>query len=132
MSHPFDARYALPFPSLPVVIYQVGGGAATSSLPALLDTGADATLVPAVHLEAVQSDEIYTTYIRSHWGERRPVSVYLVDLDVAGERLPAVEVVADEYGNDVLLGRNVLNKLILLLDGRRSQTDVLTRRPLRW
>lgn len=58
--------------------------------------------------------------------------VYLVDLEVAGQRLPAVEVVADNIGEDVLLGRNVLNRLILLLDGTARTTDVLNRRPARF
>jgi hypothetical protein len=45
--------------------------------------------------------------------------------------LPAIEVVADDISDQVLLGRNALNKLILLMDGPRQQTDVLKRRPAR-
>jgi len=96
MPYPYDTAFAWPFPTLPVVIHQIEGEAATR--------------------------------LRSHWGESRPVAVHMVDLEIAGQRLPAVEVVADDLGEDVLLGRNVLNKLILLLDGLRVQTDVLTRR----
>jgi predicted aspartyl protease len=131
MSHPYDATFAWPFPSLPVVIRQVGETTGTSVLPAQLDTGADATLVPTAQLRAVQADELYQTRLRSHWGEWRPVTVYLVDLEVAGHQLPGVEVVADDTSDSILLGRNVLNKLILLLDGPGSQADVLTRRPPR-
>ena len=52
-----------------------------------------------------------------------------MNIVVAGELLPAVPVVADRRGKEIILGRNVLNKLILLLDGLHQQTDVLTRRP---
>jgi len=128
MPYPYDTAFAWPFPSLPVVIHQIESEAATSSLPTMLDTGADVTLVPVAYLQAIQADEIYTARLRSHWGESRPVTIHLVDLEIAGQRLPAVEVVADDLGEDVLLGRNVLNKLILLLDGPRIQTDVLNRR----
>ena len=69
--------------------------------------------------------------MRSQWGEARTVSIYLVDLEVAGHLLPAVEVIADERENEFLLGRNVLNRLILLVDGPRERTDILTRRPVR-
>jgi len=131
MPYPFDTTFAWPFPSLPVVIHQIGEAAATLSLPGLLDTGADATLVPTAHLKAIQADELYQTRVRSHWGEWRPVTVHMVDLEIAGQRLPGVEVVADDAGDNILLGRNVVNQLILLLDGPGSQTDVLTRRPLR-
>ena len=131
MSHPYDVTFAWPFPGLPVVIRPVGETTETSASPALLDTGADATLAPTAQLKAIQADELYQTRLRSHWGEWRPVTVYLVDLEVDGHQLPGVEVVADDIGDSVLLGRNVLDKLILLLDGPGSQTDVLTRRPPR-
>jgi hypothetical protein len=79
----------------------------------------------------IEADEIYTAKLRMHWGEAEAVSIHLVDLDVAGYRLPAIEVVADDYSGQVLLGRNVLNKLILLLDGPQNRTDVLEKRPVR-
>ncbi len=128
MPYPYDAAFAWPFPTLPVIIHQIENEAATSTLPGLIDTGADITIVPAAHLQAIDADATYTTSLRSHWGASHPVSVYLVDLEVAGQRLPAIDVVADNQNDDILLGRNVLNKLILLLDGPHAQANVLNRR----
>lgn len=119
------------FPQLPVVIRKIVSTDSTVEITALLDTGADATLVPQSFLEQIQADELYATRIRSHWGEWRAVTVYVVDLVVTGENLPTIEVIADEQGDVVLPGRNVLNQLILLLDGPSQQSDVLVRRPLR-
>ena len=131
MSHPFDKTFPNPFPSLPVVLYQVDGSALTSSLPALVDTGADTTLIPEAYLQPIQNHDIEIGRLRSHWGEWRLASIYTVDLEVAGERLPGIKVVADDQDEQILLGRNVTNKLIFLLDGPRQQSDVLTRRPRR-
>jgi len=39
--------------------------------------------------------------------------------------LPDVQVASDEAAEDVILGRNVLNKLPLFLDGPQQQTEVL-------
>jgi hypothetical protein len=39
-------------------------------------------------------------------------------------QLSAVWVVGDELGNEVVLGRNVLNRLRLLLDGPAAMTEV--------
>ena len=128
MPYPYDATFAWPFPTLPVIIHQIENGAATPTLSALVDTGADITIIPAAHLQAIDADAAYTANLRSHWGASHPVSVYLVDLEIAGEYLLAIEVVADNQENDILLGRNVLNKLILLLDGPHTRTDVLNRR----
>jgi predicted aspartyl protease len=95
----------------------------------LVDTGADATLVPMQQLQAIEAEEIYRARVRSHWGEQRTVTVFLVDLDVAGHTLPGIEVVGDELSEDILLGRNVLNRLILLLDGPAGEIDVLSKNP---
>ena len=69
--------------------------------------------------------------MRSHWGEWRFVKIGVIDMALDGILLPAVEVVADEKSDIILLGRNVLNRLILLLDGPGRQMDILTRRPRR-
>lgn len=131
MSHSFDMTFPRPFPSLPVVLYQVDGKTITPPLSALVDTGADTTLVPEAYLDAIESNDIEIGRLRSHWGEWRLVSIYTIDLEVAGERLPGIQVVADDQDDHILLGRNVTNKLILLLDGLGLQSDVLTRRPRR-
>jgi len=128
MSHSYAQTHGLPFPQLPVVMIHPESNARAASLLGLVDTGADATLVPSAQLRAIGAEEIYRASLRSHWGESRPVVVYLVDLQVAGHNLPGIEVIADEYSDAILLGRNVLNRLILLLDGPVQETDVLTAR----
>lgn len=39
-------------------------------------------------------------------------------------RLPSVQIVADDQGDEVILGRNVLNKLVLTLEGPRGTLDI--------
>lgn len=58
-------------------------------------------------------------------GERRPIASYYVDLQLNDLTLPNVRVAGDRLANEIILGRNVLNKLPLLLDGREQQTDLL-------
>lgn len=132
MSHPFDANYTPPFPILPVVARNAENNRSTLILTAYLDTGADGTLLPFQYLRTLEITKMYPMRLRSHWGEARIVYVYTVDLEVAGYNFPGVEVIADDKGKEVLLGRNLLNRLILLFDGPRNQTDVLLRRPLRF
>jgi hypothetical protein len=75
---------------------------------------------------ALELDEVR---LRSHWGEYTTVITYLVDLTLSIGTLPGIEVVGDAHGDRVLLGRNVLNKLILLIDGPLETTDLLAQRP---
>lgn len=51
--------------------------------------------------------------------------MFPVDMGVGSLRLPAVEVVGDEQGDEIILGRNVLNRLRLLLDGPGTLLKVL-------
>ena len=131
MGFNFDQTFVPPFPRLPVTITLPESGMRSPTFSGLVDTGADATLIPAQRLRELNANEIYTARLRSHWGEPRTVSVYLVDLEVAGHNLPGIEVIMDDLVTDALLGRNALNRLILLLDGPAGEVDILLTRPRR-
>ena len=64
--------------------------------------------------------------IRGYTGGRRTVRTYLVDIEIGALTLPGIEVVGDDATHEILLGRDVLNKLRLLLDGPRQHTEVLS------
>jgi len=50
-----------------------------------------------------------------------------VDIELGNLRLPGVFVVGDEQSSEIVLGRNVLDKLRFLLDGPANLTDDLVR-----
>jgi predicted aspartyl protease len=91
----------------------------------IVDTGADATIVPLALLEQIEATiEGYNT-MRGHWGESRPVNLYNVDVVIEGVTLPGILVIGDEVGHEVILGRDVLNRLQLLLDGLKLHTELV-------
>jgi hypothetical protein len=59
-------------------------------------------------------------FMRSQWGERRTVDIYRLDLGIGEFRLPAVQIIGDDQGDEVILGRNVLNMLRIYLDGPKQ------------
>ena len=89
-------------------------------LKALVDTGADVTIVPARYIEPLGLQIDNREALRSSWGERRPVNVYLLDVGIGDLRLPLIEIVADDRGSEAILGRNVLNRLVMVLDGPKQ------------
>jgi hypothetical protein len=107
MKYPYDAAYTPPFPAAPVVLRTSEEGLRTEEVQALLDTGSDGSLVPIAYLEEILAPPMADTHIRSHWGEWR-----------------AAQLFGDEQGSEIELGRNVLNKLRLLLDGPAGQSDI--------
>jgi len=124
MKHQYLDTY---YPSMPAIEVQLGypgESLATVPLMAIIDTGADSTLIPQSLLDQVGAPFSDEARLRSHWGEWRNVSLFIVDLGIDGLRLPAIEVVGDEQSMELVIGRNVLNRLKLLLDGPANQVEV--------
>lgn len=49
----------------------------------------------------------------------------MIDLELENFKLPDIFVIGDDQGDEIILGRNILNKLRILLDGPANFTDVL-------
>ncbi len=125
MKYPYDSRYFPPAPSVEIRLGTPGESLASGPHQALIDTGADISLVPLKHVRSLQTVPDDHRYLRSQWGERRKVAIYSLDIGIGSMRLPAIEVVADEHENEIILGRNVLNKLRMALDGPNRVLEIL-------
>jgi len=124
---PYSRGFTPPVPVLSVSLTLPYEASRFGPYLALIDTGADGTFVPTPLLEEVGASVMYMTNVRSYLGDKvRRVSVHSIDLILSDvDRLPNVEVVSDDWGDQIILGRNVLNQLRLLLDGPKMTTSVL-------
>lgn len=116
------------FPPMPVLEISLGYPGESLSLGphiAIVDTGADGSLIPIRFVEQLQIPLVDEVRLRSQWGEWRRARIFTVDIGIGLLCIPAVEVVGDERGNEIVLGRNVINKLRLLLDGPATTTEVV-------
>ena len=117
------------FPSMPVLVLRFG-------YPDEADNGSPAgnhryrgrwlTGAPGSSRSDPGAPIVDSKRIRSHWGEWRQVLVFAVDIGIEDLRLPWIEVVGDDQGNEVILGRNILNRLRLLLDGPREELRIMS------
>lgn len=123
MSTPYDRSYRPPFPGLMVRLHSENKR--SGPFQALVDTGSDTTLVPTYLLHEIGAAEGEVATIRSHFGETQPVQLYLVGFKFDNLRTPGVYVIADDKGDEIILGRDVLNRLPLFLDGPERMTDLL-------
>lgn len=82
-------------------------------------------MVPSDLLDGIGAIEGERATMRSHFGERLPVQTYVVDLEIEDFVFTGLYVIGDDFGEEIVLGRNVLNKLPLFLDGPKEQTEVL-------
>ena len=122
-TYDYDFRYA---PSAPVIEVEIGSVATTDTakLITLIDSGADATLLPVELLKRLHAPRIDTRILRTITNERKAVSLYRVWLQVGPYRLPGVRVVGVSTLESPVLGRDVLNHLVVTLNGLAAVTEI--------
>ncbi len=125
MSEPYSRRVRPEMPALHVRLYSSDTDRTTEPLLALVDTGADATIVPVRQLLEIGAEETAPGWLRGITGERMPIALYFIDIRLDHMTIPGVRVIASATEEFTLLGRDVLNKLPLFLDGPQQQTEVL-------
>ena len=125
MKIPYNQDYTPPAPTVEIWLAAPGESLAVGPIEAFIDSGADVTLIPRQHLRPLHLKALRRKTLRSQWGERRTVDVYIVEIGIGENlRLPWVEAVADEIGNELVLGRSALNKIRVLLDGPRESVEI--------
>lgn len=119
----YDVSYS---PAMPVVEVEIKGmkEGPNRSLVAIVDSGADATIIPVEHLEEVSATLGSQVWLRGATHQRIAVDLYWIWLHI-GEHAPMyLEVVGDAKGTEVILGRDVLNQLIVTLNGLAAVVEI--------
>jgi predicted aspartyl protease len=114
-------------PAMPVV--EVRLGRSGEDMPnqehlALVDSGADGTLVPIDLLEQIGARQVGTARIRGIVGQSQKADLFLVSLQVGSHVLNTVRAVAGAEGDEIILGRNILNHLVVTLNGLASTVEI--------
>ena len=134
----FSAEKTPPVPVLPIQISFPSQPPTSAVISALVDTGSDFSLIPLRYLLPIDAPEMRSAFVRGLFGERQLVTLYLVDIHLEIGVLAGVEVIGVDDalyefdGEEIILGRNILNKLYLLLDGPHLEVHLLERLPRRF
>jgi predicted aspartyl protease len=118
-------NFPLPIPALPVTIGSMEERPWLGPFQALVDSGADLTIFPLPLLQRIKAHVVGAGRLRSPWGEALSFAFYMVEMQIDDLLLPGVRVAGAPRIREIILGRNVLNKLPLFLDGPEQQTTVL-------
>ena len=122
MKFKYSRDYYPPAPTAEVTFITAAESLRAGPFVAVVDSGADGTIVPITYLNEIQASPTVEMTLRSQWGERRRVLLYLVDVQLGEITLPGIEVVGDELSDEIVVGRDVLNRLRILLDGPAETT----------
>jgi hypothetical protein len=113
-----------PAPFVHVSVFCPATGTIAESLPAQVDTAADCTIIPpdlADRLALVAADHIP---VGGLGGQVADAPLYLVEIRVHDLPPVRVEVLAVANEPHVLLGRDVLNRFRVTLDGPNMLMDI--------
>lgn len=126
MKYAYNQTYTPSFPAIEIVLHNRHDELQSELVQALLDTGADGSMIPLALLQEILAPPLAEARIRSHWGEWRYVQQFAVEIELVGMniKMPNLFVVGDDLGDEVILGRDFINKLRLQLDGPTSQTTI--------
>lgn len=125
MKRTYNSSYYPPVPTLQVRFAIADTGLSTDDVLGIVDTGADATIVPIHYLDQIEASVEGFGRVRGHWGGATSINLYAADIVVEEIVFPGILVVGDEEGNEVILGRDLLNRIRLVLDGLNLQSEIV-------
>ncbi len=123
-TYEYDFTYS---PSLPVVQVNVrafGQNTPSMQVNAIIDSGSDGSMVPVGVLRRIKARKTGQVIIRTITGARSIANIYEVQLRIGSHNFSKVRVAADKHNKMIVLGRDVLNHLVVTLNGLAAATEI--------
>ena len=125
MKASYDTSLRPPAPFLPVRLASLAEHSESITVRAKLDTGADLSAIPTTLIDRLHLMPAGEIEVEGYDSRRSTIQAYDVNLQIDQLSVAGLLVIgfAEDY---VLLGRDVLNRLRILLDGPALTTEILT------
>lgn len=124
--HTFDYNTAFSpaFPAVKLAVKPLGQERDAIPLDALIDSGADGTLMPLKDLQQMAARKTGQIVLRSVTGARSIEDIYEVSIELGPHLFRKVRVAADKHNKITIIGRDILNQIVVTLNGLASMTEV--------
>lgn len=122
-TYTYDTSYV---PSMPVIELFIGRAQVTPlfHITAIVDSGADATMIPVSYLKQIGARKGKQAVVRSYFGTRDLVDRYDVSLQFANFTRSQVSVVGVTQTMEAVIGRDILNALMVTLNGLATSVEI--------
>jgi len=120
----YDHHY---LPSAPIIEISIDDYSLETSavvLRALIDSGADGTMIPTEILEKIEASYVDSVRISGVTGVSEQRDRYRVRIQIGNIVIHGIDVVSTDFGDEGLIGRDVLNQLVVILDGLATETRI--------
>ena len=124
MPYSYSKAYRPPAPSLDIEIIHPNRPEVSVEMRGKNDTGGDITTIPTTILSQLQIPPAREVLAIGYDGTESRQRTHLVHLDLVGSRCAYLEVMATS-GDQVLIGRDLLNQWIVTLNGPEEQFDII-------
>jgi len=120
---PYSPLLSPPAPMLNIICRNPYDATKQTEHIAQLDTGCDITALPSELISKLELEPKRAIGIAGLANQAAEVSLYEVQIEIVGVRMDYVEVI-EWAGNEILLGRDVLNEFYIILDGQMRQFEM--------
>lgn len=124
ISFTYSRRFDPTMPVVEATVKAVGMSRPASVVTALVDSGADATILPLSLLRQIGARYVRGRVMRGVTGTPENVDTYLVSIQIGPYTVHGIRAVAYDNNMDPIIGRDVLNNLVVTLDGMAQETIV--------
>lgn len=120
----YNRQVTPPAPFVHVAVSPPIEGSSTLIVPAQIDTGADLSVIPGRLVDELHLVPLDLVSAQSFGGQLLTLPTYLVELRIRDLEPVSVKVFARPEEYYALLGRDVLNRLTILLDGPNLVVEI--------
>jgi predicted aspartyl protease len=119
-SFAYNRKYDPPAPIIEIRLRSLYG--ISNLLQAFVDSGADGTVVPLTILQSINAVYADKAYLTGSTGAPQRVGLYEVQVQIGADIVYGINAAA--YGEEIIVGRDVLNQLTVLLDGPLATCEI--------
>lgn len=124
ISFEYDRSYAPPMPVAQIRVKNLEDPDKIVVLEAIIDSGADTTFIPLRVLQELGIRQpVREAFLHGIGGFSYPVNVYMLKIEIGPHEFFGTRVVGDEQ-NRTILGRNVINQLLVTLNGLAHTLEI--------